>query len=214
MTARRGRGRPPHPDVLTPAEWEVLDWLRHGLSRRVIARRRGTSLDAVKYHLENIAGKLGVDGTAAIRAWPGIPADSRRSMGDPPLMTRSPLTVRALGQVSLLASDISRAEAFYRDTIGLPHLFTFGDLAFFQVGESRLFLRAVPGDEWRPGSILYLAVDDIGVAHDTLVGAGVAFKGAPHRIHTHDDGTEEWMAFFDDSEGNTLALMARAVDVA
>src|SRR5690348_13848265 len=104
MTARRGRGRPPHPDLLTPAEWEVLDWLRHGLSRRAIARRRGTTLDAVKYHLENIAGKLGVDGTSAVRAWPGYPADSTRSIGDAQPMTDTPLTVRALGQVSLLAT--------------------------------------------------------------------------------------------------------------
>ena len=209
MTAQRGRGRPPHPDVLTPAEWEVLDWLRHGLSRRAIARRRGTTLDAVKYHLENIAGKLGVDGTSAIRAWPGIPADSARSTGDQAHMTDSPLTIRALGQVSLLVTDIARAEAFYRDTLGLPHLFTFGDLAFFQAGETRLFLRAVPQDQWHAGSILYLAVDEIGAAHAALGEAGVALGGAPHRIHTHDDGTEEWMAFFDDPAGNTLALMSR-----
>ena len=123
-------------------------------------------------------------------------------------MTDTPLTVRALGQVSLLATDIARAETFYRDTLKLPHLFTFGDLAFFLVGQTRLFLRAVPAEEWRPGSILYLAVDEIGAAHAVLAAGGVTFKGAPHRIHTHDDGTEEWMAFFDDSEGNTLALMA------
>lgn len=208
MTSRRGRGRPPHPDLLTPAEWEVLDWLRHGLSRRQIARRRGTTLDAVKYHLQNIAGKLGVDGSAAVRAWPGMPLDSARHTGEAPV-TDAPLAIRSLGQVALLATDIARAEAFYRDTLRLPHLFTFGELAFFTAGETRLFLRAVPPDEWRPGSILYLVVDEIGAAHDALRDAGVAFAGAPHRIHTHDDGTEEWMAFFDDSEGNTLALMSR-----
>jgi predicted enzyme related to lactoylglutathione lyase len=111
--------------------------------------------------------------------------------------------------VSLLATDIGRAEAFYRDTLKLPHAFTFGDLAFFMVGATRLFLRAVTADAWRPGSILYLEVAEIGAAHDALRADGVAFAGAPHRIHTHDDGTEEWMAFFDDPEGNTLALMSR-----
>ena len=35
-------------------------------------------------------------------------------------------------------------------------------------------------------------------------------QGEPARIHTHDDGTEEWMTFFEDGEGNTLALMSRA----
>ena len=52
----RPRGRPPHPDVLTPAEWAVLDLVRHGLTQREIAERRGVSRDAIKYHVENIAG--------------------------------------------------------------------------------------------------------------------------------------------------------------
>ena len=30
-------------------------------------------------------------------------------------------------------------------------------------------------------------------------------------IHRHDDGTEEWMAFFADPFGNTLALMSQVV---
>jgi len=207
MSSRRGRGRPPHPDVLTPAEWEVLDWLRHGVSRREIARRRRTSLDAVKYHLANITGKLGLSSGAELRHWPGIPADSPLSHRSTEPMTTS-LTVERLGQVSLLGRDIARTEAFYRDTLGMSHLFTFGDLAFFQVGETRLFMRAVPDDEWRAGSILYLAVPDIHAGHAMLLERGVAVTGAPHRIHTHDDGTEEWMTFFEDPDGNTLALMA------
>jgi hypothetical protein len=28
-------------------------------------------------------------------------------------------------------------------------------------------------------------------------------------IHRHDDGVEEWMAFFQDNEGRTLAVMAQ-----
>ena len=59
----RTRGRPKHPDVLTPTEWSVLDMYRHGLSRKYLAVRRGTSEYAVRYHLRNIAGKLGAAGT-------------------------------------------------------------------------------------------------------------------------------------------------------
>ena len=190
----------------------MLDWVRHGLTRREIARRRGTSVDAVKYHLTNITGKLGVRGGGELRAWPGIPAGSpvhRRSSNPMP----TPIQVTKLGQVSLLCRDVGRTEAFYRDTLGLPHLFTFGDLAFFQAGETRIFARAVPDDEWRAGSILYLAVPDIHAAHDALVGNGVTVQAAPHRIHTHDDGTEEWMAFFEDPDRNTLAFMATASPV-
>ena len=207
MIPRRGRGRPPHPDVLTPAEWEVLDWLRHGVSRREIARRRGTSLDAVKYHLANISGKLGVGGSADLRRWPGIPADSSLSNRSPRPMSSS-LQIQRLGQVSLLCRDVARTEAFYRDTLGLPHVFSFGDLAFFQAGDTRIFARVVPEEEWRPGSILYFAVPDIHAAHAALEAADTTLHGAPHRIHTHDDGTEEWMTFFEDPDGNTLAFMA------
>ena len=210
MSLRRGPGRPPHPDVLTPAEWQVLDWVRHGMGRRDIARRRGTSVDAVKYHLANITGKLGLAGSAELRRWPGIPADSPIHRHRSHDAMSSAIQVTALGQVSLLCRDVGRSEAFYRDTLGLPHLFTFGDLAFFRAGATRLFIRAVADAEWRPGSILYLAVPDIRAAYDALVEAGVPLQGAPHRIHTHDDGTEEWMTFFEDPDGNTLALMTAA----
>jgi DNA-binding CsgD family transcriptional regulator len=58
----------------------VLDWVRHGMTRREIARRRGSSVDAVKYHLANITGKLGLGSTAELRRWAGYPArvQSRR----------------------------------------------------------------------------------------------------------------------------------------
>jgi len=198
--------------VLTPAEWAVLDLVRHGLSRRVIASRRGTSVDAVKYHVENIAGKLGVSGMADLRHWPGFPARSplndqeERSMNQ----TMEAVQLGTLGQVSLYAKDVSRAETFYRDTLGLPHIFTFGELAFFDLGGTRLYLHAVGEKDWRPGSVLYFLVNDIRAAYDALGARGIKFSGAPHLIFEDDDThVQEWMAFFEDSEGNGLALMAR-----
>jgi DNA-binding CsgD family transcriptional regulator/catechol 2,3-dioxygenase-like lactoylglutathione lyase family enzyme len=210
---RRVRGRPRHPDVLTPAEWIVLDLLRHGLTQREIARRRGTSLDAVKYHVENMGAKLGVSGTAALRRWPGYPVSSPLTRRSVPMST-SGLALGPLGQVSLFARDIARAERFYRDTLGLPHLFTFGDLAFFDASGTRLYIHAVPDDDWKPSSVLYFAVDDIRVSFAALEARGVRTTGAPHLIHRHaDTGIEEWMAFFEDGEGNTLAIMSKvAVD--
>ena len=38
---------------------------------------------------------------------------------------------------------------------------------------------------------------------------GIVFTSAPHLIHRHADGVEEWMAFFDDLEGRTLAVMCQ-----
>jgi len=32
--------------------------------------------------------------------------------------------------------------------------------------------------------------------------------GLPHMIHRHPDGTEEWLAHFNDPEGRPLAIMS------
>ena len=124
-------------------------------------------------------------------------------------MTLTPLRLGAIAQVSLYARDVARTEAFYRDTLGLPHVFTFGDLMFFDMGGVRLYLHA-DEEKWRPGSVLYFLVDDIQAAHGELQGRGVKFSGAPHLIFTDDKtGIEEWLAFFEDSEGNVLAITSR-----
>lgn len=213
-TARQ-RGRPAHPDVLTPAEWAILDLWRHGLRRTEIARRRGISAYAVRYHLRNIAGKLGVATHAELRLWPGFPATSPRKEGVVMSLDEDAaagLQLGPLGQVSLYAVDAARTEAWYRDVLGLPHVFTFGDLVFFDCGGVRLYIHAVGTEKWRPGSILYFAVPDIGSAFAELASRGVHFKGAPHNIYTDAaTGVEEWMAFFDDPDGNTLAIMSRVM---
>jgi DNA-binding CsgD family transcriptional regulator/predicted enzyme related to lactoylglutathione lyase len=212
MTSR-SRGRPRHPDVLTPAEWRVLDWVRHGLSRRQVAERLGIGEDAVKYHLANIAGKLGVHGIHDLRTWPGFPATSRPGQSggrkEQP-MTTTGTGLGPIGQVSLSIRDVERATRFYSETLGLPHIFTFGDLAFFDAAGVRLYLHRKDEEDWRPGSIVYFVCDDIRAAHDRLSQRGVYFTGAPHLIFTDEEtGIEEWMAFFEDGEGNTLALMSR-----
>ena len=87
-------------------------------------------------------------------------------------------------------------------------MFTFGDLAFFDLGGTRLYLHRKDENEWQPGSILYFVVDDVEAAYAELGSRGVELTDEPHRIFVHEDsGIEEWMAFFADSEGNTLALM-------
>ncbi len=63
------RGRPPHPDVLTPREWEVLALLREGLSNPEIADRLGISRDGVKFHVSEILTKLGVSSREEAAAW-------------------------------------------------------------------------------------------------------------------------------------------------
>jgi DNA-binding CsgD family transcriptional regulator/catechol 2,3-dioxygenase-like lactoylglutathione lyase family enzyme len=206
---KRGRGRPRHDDTLTPAEWAILHAVRHGLSYAEIAARRGVSRDAVKYHARNAAAKLGLRTRQDLARWPGLPRDSvvfRRAAGGGRTMTTE-LALGPIGQVSRTVRDIEAACAWYGGVLGLKHLYTFGKLAFFDCGGVRLFLSESP--EPTPESILYLKVDDIGAAHATLSERGVEFHGAPHMIHRHADGTEEWMAFFKDQEGRPLALISQ-----
>jgi DNA-binding CsgD family transcriptional regulator/catechol 2,3-dioxygenase-like lactoylglutathione lyase family enzyme len=207
--ARRSRGRPPHPDVLTPAEWSVLDMYRHGLSRRSIAARRGITDYGVRYHLRNIAGKLGVDGAPALRDWPGFPKTSPLASRRGRTMTE-PLQLGPIGQVSMYARSAPTTEAWYRDVLRLPHIFTFGDLVFFDMGGVRLYIHAVGDEKWRPSSVVYFLVPDIHAAKAELEGRGVKFNQAPHMIYKDDDsGVEEWFAFFDDPDGNMLAITSR-----
>jgi predicted enzyme related to lactoylglutathione lyase len=117
------------------------------------------------------------------------------------------LKLGRIGQMSRSVRDIGEACRFYGDVLGLPHLYTFGKLAFFDCGGTRLYLDEK--EEVQSESILYLLVEDIEAAHAQLSSRGVEFTNAPHRIFRHADGTEEWMAFFKDPEGRPLALMAQ-----
>ena len=60
-----------------------------------------------------------------------------------------------VGQIARTVGDIAAARVWYGEVLGLPHLYSFGDLAFFDCGGTRLFLSqgAVEGQ-----SILYFRV--------------------------------------------------------
>lgn len=203
MSERKERGRPPHPDLLTPAEWRVVEAVRHGMSNPAIAKRQGVSVDAVKYHVANALSKLGFSSRKELRQWDGIRRDSAL-FGREGGMT----SLGAIGQIARSVKDIAAASKFYGEVLGLPHLYTFGNLAFFDCGGTRLFLSQ--GDGGPADSILYFRVPDIHAAHSALSERGAVFTNAPHMIHKHADGTEEWMAFFNDNEGRPLAIMAQA----
>ncbi len=111
-------------------------------------------------------------------------------------------------QISMRAHDIERATHFYRDTLGLPFLFAAPPgLAFFDCEGVRLMLSTPEPDFDHPGSVVYFAVEDIQEMRNTLVARGVVFRTEPHKIATLAD-REVWLADFQDTEGNTLALMS------
>jgi DNA-binding CsgD family transcriptional regulator/predicted enzyme related to lactoylglutathione lyase len=205
MTTRTRRGRPPHDDLLTPAEWRVVHAVKHGLTSRQIAERRGISVDAVKYHVANVLAKLGLTNRKALRRWHQAPKDSTLHQKDTTVNPQPALG--PIGQISRSVRDVEEAQAWYSGVLGIPHLYTFGKLAFFDCGGIRLMLSDEAGTA--PESILYLRVADITAAHENLRSRGAEFVSAPHLVHRHADGTEEWMAFFKDPEGRTLAIMSQ-----
>jgi DNA-binding NarL/FixJ family response regulator len=52
------------PALLTPREAEILSLITGGMSNKAIARRLGISAHTVKYHLEAVFAKLGVNSRA------------------------------------------------------------------------------------------------------------------------------------------------------
>jgi DNA-binding CsgD family transcriptional regulator/catechol 2,3-dioxygenase-like lactoylglutathione lyase family enzyme len=202
MKQKRPRGRPPHADLLTPAEWRTVYAVQHGMTNVEIARRRGISVNAVKFHVTNALAKLGLPDRKALRRW-------FRGTGETPVI--SELKLGPIGQIARSVSDVVASEKWYRDVLGLPHLYTFGPLAFFDLGGTRLMLSQEGGAAKE--SVFYLKVPDIGAAHAALTARGLAFTHAPHLIHRHADGTEEWMAFFEDPDGRPLAVMCQKKSV-
>ena len=114
----------------------------------------------------------------------------------------------SIGQISVNVHDISKAVAFYRDTLGMKYLFEAGDMAFFDCAGIRLMLALPEKPEFdHPSSIIYYKVSDIQRAYEILLSRGVHFEEKPTfvaRLQDHD----LWMAFFRDLDHNPVALMS------
>jgi len=113
-----------------------------------------------------------------------------------------------IGQIAVPVSDIDRAVAFYRDTLGMRFLFQAPPgLGFFDCGGVRLMLDGPAKAQAGQASIIYYKAPDLQAAFDALSARGVAFEAKPHLVAKLPDH-ELWMAFFRDPDGNLLALMS------
>ena len=115
-------------------------------------------------------------------------------------------------QVAQHAEDLDRAAAFYTDVLGAAPVARFDPpgLLFFDLGGVRLLL-----ERGAPPALLYLRVPDARRFLDDLASRGVTVDSPAALIHTDSDGlfgepgTEEWMGFFRDSEGNLVGCASR-----
>ncbi len=113
-----------------------------------------------------------------------------------------------LAQVAIPVRDLDRAKGFYRDRLGLTHLFDAPPgLSFFQCGQTRLMLSQPEGPDTASASILYYAVPDAREARAEMTRNGVEFEQDAHCI-ARVENRDIWLAICRDSEGNLLGLMS------
>jgi catechol 2,3-dioxygenase-like lactoylglutathione lyase family enzyme len=120
----------------------------------------------------------------------------------------SNLAQSRIGQIAVVCKNVQRASAFYRDVLGLRHLFDAGpSLSFFDCGGVRLMLTTAerPQDD-HPGSLLYYFVDHIDDVYAELTAKGVKGHSKPHMIARMPDH-ELWLCELEDTEGNPLGVM-------
>jgi predicted enzyme related to lactoylglutathione lyase len=114
-----------------------------------------------------------------------------------------------IGQIAVNTHNIDRAVEFYRDKLGIKHLFTVPKMAFFDCDGINLMLAIPEKPEFdHPSSIVYFNVENIQEVFQILSERGVKFEEGPQLV-ARMDTYDLWMAFFSDPENNPLALMSK-----
>jgi predicted enzyme related to lactoylglutathione lyase len=118
------------------------------------------------------------------------------------------MAVGPVGQIHISVTDVERSVQFYRDVLGITHLFTVPNqpMAFFASGDVRLYLGVPSSPEFTSRCVLYFRVTDIDAEMRRLDGLGVQFSG-PAQV-AHRDGEQElWLAGCTDPDGHHILLM-------
>lgn len=118
------------------------------------------------------------------------------------------LSDATVGQLLVPVTDLDRAIVFYRDTLGLPFLFSAPpQMSFFQAGQVRLLVGVPEAGFDGRGSMIYFKVSDIQAVYETLTDRGAVMGAPPHVVH-RTPTSELWLCEFQDPDGNKLALMS------
>ena len=115
-----------------------------------------------------------------------------------------------LVQIAQHAEDLDLAARFYTELLGSGPVARYDPpgLLFFDLGGVRLLLDAAA-----PSALHYYPVPDIDAAVERLRAGGATVETEPHVIFSHEDatlgpaGTDEWMAFVHDPDGNLVGLV-------
>jgi len=131
------------------------------------------------------------------------------------MKTTAAVTLDRIKQIAIPVNSVEEAKLFYRDTLGLRHLFDAPPaLSFFDCGGVRLMLagpeaQGKDGDQQHP--VLFYDVRDIKRTHERLKSSGAKSLEEPHII-ARMDGREIWIAAVSDGQGNTVSLMSEVLE--
>jgi methylmalonyl-CoA/ethylmalonyl-CoA epimerase len=114
-------------------------------------------------------------------------------------------------QIALPVRDIGEATRFYRDILGLRHLFDAPPgLSFFDCGGVQLML-AGPAGQGKDGdqqhAVLFYDVADIKDTHARIKSAGAKSLEEP-RVIARMNAREIWVSSVSDGQGNVVSLMS------
>ena len=112
-----------------------------------------------------------------------------------------------LGQVALTVDNLAESVTFHRDVLGLPLLYEYSGLAFFDMSGVRLMLSAAGNESERHDSVLYYRVDDLQAAWRGLLERGAHPEGDLHMVAKMPDH-ELWMGMVRDPDNRLVGIMS------
>lgn len=127
------------------------------------------------------------------------------------MATSAGVSLTKIRQIAVPVTEIAEATRFYRDVLGMRHLFDAPpQLSFFDCGGVQLMLSGPEGggkdaDVQHP--VIYYDVADINGIYSRVTDAGAASIQAPHVI-ARMGGREIWIGFVSDGQGNMVGLMS------
>ena len=121
------------------------------------------------------------------------------------------VSLSRIKQIAIPVNSVDEAKIFYRDTLGLRHLFDAPPaLSFFDCGGVQLML-AGPDAQGKDGdqqhAVLFYDVSDIEKMHARIKESGARSLEEP-RVIARMNGREIWISSVSDGQGNVVGLMS------
>jgi methylmalonyl-CoA/ethylmalonyl-CoA epimerase len=121
------------------------------------------------------------------------------------------VSLSRIKQIALPVNSIEEAKAFYRDTLGMRHVFDAPPaLSFFDCGGIRLMLAGPEGqgkDGDQQHAVVFYDVDDIKATHARIKASGAKSLEEPRMI-ARMNGREIWVSSVSDGQGNVVSLIS------